>query len=49
MSIRPNVVDRRGERPCLEPWALHAVMEELSKARKPSLWERLREFLKRFA
>jgi hypothetical protein len=49
VSIKPNVVDRRGERPCLEPWALYAVMEELAKPERPSLWERIVKFLKRFA
>jgi hypothetical protein len=49
VSIKPNVIDRRGERPCLEPWALYAVMEELAKPARPSLWERFMKFLKRFA
>ena len=50
MSIAPNKVDRRGERPCLEPWVLVAVMEELSRPRKRlTLWERFKKWLKGMA
>ena len=49
MSIRPTIIDRKGERPCIEPWLLYNVMEELAKPRRVSLWERLMKLLKRFA
>jgi hypothetical protein len=50
VSISPAKIDRRGERPCLEPWVLVAVMEELSKTRKPlTLWERFMKWLKGLA
>jgi hypothetical protein len=33
MSIRPSVIDRRGERPCLPANALLAVCERLAEGR----------------
>ena len=41
MSIRPSVIDRRGERPCLPANALLAVCERLAEGRAPSLVERV--------
>jgi hypothetical protein len=35
MSIRPSVIDRRGERPCLPANALLAVCERLAEGRGP--------------
>ena len=45
MSIRPNVIDRRGEQPCLPANALLAVCERLAEGRVPSLVERVRAAL----
>ena len=41
MSIRPFVIDRRGERPCLPANALLAVCERLGEGRTPSLKDRV--------
>ena len=41
MSIRPSVIDRRGERPCLPANALLAVCERLASGGTPSLRERV--------
>ena len=41
MSIRPSVIDRRGERPCLPDNALLAVCERLAERRGPSLKDRV--------
>ena len=41
MSIRPSVIDRRGERPCLPANALLAVCERLAEGRGPSLNDRV--------
>ena len=41
MSIRPSVIDRRGERPCLPDNALRAVCERLAEGGTPSLRERV--------
>ena len=41
MSIRPSVIDRRGERPCLPANALLAVCERLAEGGTPSLLERV--------
>ena len=41
MSIRPSVIDRRGERPCLPANALLAVCERLAEGGIPSLRERV--------
>ena len=41
MSIRPSVIDRRGERPCLPDNALLAVCERLAEGGTPSLKDRV--------
>lgn|GEM_PF-6718729 len=41
MSIRPSVIDRRGERPCLPASALLAVCERLAQGGTPSFLERV--------
>jgi hypothetical protein len=41
MSIRPSVIDRRGERPCLPTGALLAVCERLAQGETPSLKDRV--------
>ena len=41
MSIRPSVIDRRGERPCLPANALLAVCESLAEGGTPSLKDRV--------
>ena len=41
MSIRPSVIDRRGERPCLPDNALLAVCERLAEGGTRSLRERV--------
>ena len=41
MSIRPSVIDRRGERTCLSANALLAVCERLAQGGTPSLRERV--------
>jgi hypothetical protein len=41
MSIRPSVIDRRGERPCLPTGALLAVCERLAQGGTPSLKDRV--------
>jgi uncharacterized protein YjeT (DUF2065 family) len=41
MSIRPSVIDRRGERPCLPANALLAVCERLAEGGTPSLRKRV--------
>jgi hypothetical protein len=41
MSIRPSVIGRRGERPCLPANALLAVCERLAEGGTPSLKERV--------
>jgi hypothetical protein len=41
MSIRPSVIDRTGERPCLPTGALLAVCERLAEGGTPSLRERV--------
>ena len=41
MSIRPSVIDRRGERPCLPANALLVVCERLAGGGTPSLRERV--------
>ena len=41
MSIRPSVIDSRGERPCLPANALLAVCERLAEGRGPSLKDRV--------
>jgi hypothetical protein len=41
MSIRPSVIDRLGERPCLPANALLAVCERLAQGGAPSLRERV--------
>jgi hypothetical protein len=41
VSIRPSVIDRRGERPCLPANALLAVCERLAQGGTPSLRERV--------
>ena len=41
MSIRPSVIDRRGERPCLPANALLAVCERLADGGTPSLLKRV--------
>ena len=41
MSIRPSVIDRTGQRPCLPDNALLAVCERLAQGRAPSLQDRV--------
>ena len=41
MSIRPSVIDRTGQRPCLPDNALLAVCERLAEGGTPSLRERV--------
>jgi len=41
MSIRPSVIDRRGERPCLPANALLTVCERLAEGGTPSLKDRV--------
>ena len=41
MSIRPSVIDRTGQRPCLPDNALLAVCERLAGGGTPSLRERV--------
>jgi hypothetical protein len=41
MSIRPSVIDRRGEQPCLPANALLAVCERLAQGHIPTLGERV--------
>jgi hypothetical protein len=41
MSIRPSVIDRTGQRPCLPANALLAVCERLAEGGTPSLRERV--------
>ena len=45
MSIRPSVIDRRGERPCLPANALLAVCERLAEGGTPSLRKRVTNVL----
>ena len=39
MSIRPNTIDRRGEKPCIENFWL--VAKRLAEGRTPSLRQRI--------
>jgi hypothetical protein len=41
MSIRPSVIDRRGEQPCLPANALLAVCERIAQGHVPTLRERI--------
>ena len=41
MSIRPSVIDRTGQRPCLPANALLAVCERLAEGGTPSLKDRV--------
>jgi len=41
VSIRPSVIDRTGERPCLPTGALLAVCERLAEGGTPSLKDRV--------
>jgi hypothetical protein len=41
VSIRPSVIDRTGERPCLPDNALLAVCERLAEGGRPSLKDRV--------
>jgi hypothetical protein len=41
VSIRPSVIDRTGQRPCLPANALLAVCERLAEGGTPSLRERV--------
>ena len=41
MSIRPSVIDRTGQQPCLPANALLAVCERLAQGGTPSLLERV--------
>jgi uncharacterized protein YjeT (DUF2065 family) len=41
VSIRPSVIDRTGQRPCLPANALLAVCERLAEGGTPSLKERV--------
>ena len=41
MSIRPSVIDRTGDRPCLPANALLAVCERLADGGTPSLKDRV--------
>jgi hypothetical protein len=41
MSIRPSVIDRRGEQPCLPSGALLAVCERIAQGHVPTLRERI--------
>ena len=41
MSIRPSVIDRRGDRPCLPANALLAVCERLAEGGTYSLKDRV--------
>ena len=41
MSIRPSVIDRTGQQPCLPANALLAVCERLAQGGTPSLRERV--------
>ena len=41
MSIRPSVIDRRGERPCLPDNALLAVCERLAEGGTLTLKDRV--------
>ena len=45
MSIRPSVIDRTGERPCIPVPALLAVVERLAEGRRPSLRARITKAL----
>ncbi len=46
MSIRPSVIDRKGERPCLPTEALLAVCQRISEGRVPSIRDRVISTLK---
>ena len=41
MSIRPSVIDRTGQQPCLPANALLAVCERLAQGGTPSLKDRV--------
>jgi hypothetical protein len=41
VSIRPSVIDRTGDRPCLPTGALLAVCERLADGGTPSLKDRV--------
>jgi hypothetical protein len=41
VSIRPSVIDRTGQRPCLPDNALLAVCERLAEGGTPSLKDRV--------
>ena len=41
MSIRPSIVDRTGDRPCLPTGSLLAVCERIAQGRAPTLRDRV--------
>ena len=41
MSIRPSIIDRTGDRPCLPTGSLLAVCERIAQGRAPTLRERV--------
>jgi hypothetical protein len=43
MSIRPSVIDRRGERPCIPDF--YSVAKRMADGRAPTLADRIRQTL----
>jgi hypothetical protein len=41
VSIRPSIVDRTGDRPCLPTGSLLAVCERIAQGRAPTLRDRV--------
>lgn len=41
MSIRPSIIDRTGDRPCLPTGSLLAVCEAIAQGHTPTLRERV--------
>ena len=41
MSIRPSIIDRTGDRPCLPTGSLLAVCERLAQGNAPTLRDRV--------
>ena len=41
MSIRPSIVDRTGDRPCLPTGSLLAVCERIAQGHAPTLRDRV--------
>ena len=48
MSIRPTIIDRTGNNPCIPQVALLAAMRCAAEGRAPSLADRVRKALAQF-